>query len=71
MPSRSPSQRDIPLGTGTAESKQKFAQAASLLQGYITNVRLMFLSGNTKPETATLLSDQATTLRGLVLAQSL
>jgi hypothetical protein len=59
------------LGAGTEASKQKFAQAASLLQRYITYVRLMLLSGNTKPETATLLSDQATTLRGLVLAQSL
>ena len=59
------------LGTGTAASKQKFAQAASLLQGYITNVRLMLLSGNTKPETAALLTDQATTLRNLVLAQSI
>ena len=58
------------LGTGTAASKQKFAQAASLLQRYITNVGLMLASGNTKPETASLLSDQATTLRGLVLALS-
>jgi hypothetical protein len=31
----------------------------------------MLLSGNTKPETAALLSGQATTLRSLVLAQSL
>ena len=59
------------LGTGTEPSKEKFAQAASLLQRYITYVRLMLLSGNTKSETATLLSDQATTLRGLVLALSL
>ena len=58
------------LGIGTAASKQKFAQAASLLQTYSTNVQLMLLSGNTKPETATLLRDQATTLRNLVLALS-
>jgi alpha/beta hydrolase family protein len=58
------------LGTGTAASKQKFAQAASLLQTYFTNVQLLLLSGNTKPETATLLRDQATTLRNLVLALS-
>jgi hypothetical protein len=59
------------LGTGTAASKEKFAQAATLLQRYIGNVQLMLLSGNTKPETATLLSGQAATLRDLVLAQSL
>ena len=39
-------------------------------QNYITNVRLLLMSGNTKPETAKLLTDQATTLRSLVLAQS-
>jgi len=59
------------LGIGTAPSKEKFAQAATLLQKYIANVQLMLLSGNTKPETAALLSGQATTLRNLVLAQSL
>jgi hypothetical protein len=59
------------LGTGTAASKEKFAQAATLLQRYIANVQLMLLSGNTKPETAALLSGQATTLRSLVLAQTL
>jgi len=58
------------LGTGSAASKQQFAQAASLLQEYIRNVQLLLLSGNTKPETAKLLGDQATTLRNLVLAQS-
>lgn len=58
------------LGLGTTESKQKFAQAATLLQSYILNLQLMLASGNTKPETAKLLSDQATTLRNLVLAQS-
>ena len=58
------------LEIGTAASKQKFAQAASLLQTYSTNVQLLLLSGNTKPETATLLRDQATTLRNLVLALS-
>ena len=58
------------LGTDTAAGKQRFAQAASLLQTYFTNVQLMLLSGNTKPETATLLRDQATTLRNLVLALS-
>jgi len=58
------------LGLGTDASKQKFAQAALLLQSYISNVQLLLLSGNTKPETAKLLSDQATTLRNLVLAQS-
>jgi len=59
------------LGIGTAASKEKFAQAATLLQKYIANVQLLLLSGNTKPETAALLSGQATTLRSLVLAQSL
>ena len=59
------------LGIGSAASKQKFAQAASLLERYITTVQLMLLSGNTKPETAKLLGDQATTLRNLVLAQSI
>ena len=59
------------LGIGTAPSKEKFAQAATLLQKYIANVQLMLLSGNTKPETAALLTGQATTLRSLVLAQSL
>jgi Alpha/beta hydrolase domain len=58
------------LGTGTAESKQKFAQAASLLQTYINNMNLMLQLGNTKPETAALLTSQATTLRNLVLALS-
>jgi hypothetical protein len=59
------------LGTDTAAGKQKFAQAASLLQGYITHVQLLLLSGNTKPETAMLLSGQATTLQNLLLAQSI
>jgi hypothetical protein len=59
------------LGTDTAAGKQQFAQAASLLQGYIRNVQLLLLSGNTKPETATLLSGQATTLQNLLLAQSI
>jgi hypothetical protein len=58
------------LGTDTAAGKQKFAQAASLLQGYMANLQLLLLSGNTRPETATLLSGQATTLRNLLLAQS-
>lgn len=58
------------LGTGTAEGKQKFAQAASLLQTYINNMNLMLQLGNTKPETAALLTSQATTLRNLVLALS-
>lgn len=58
------------LGLGTVASKQKFAQAASLLQSYALNVQLLRASGNTKPETAKLLTDQANTLRGLVLAQS-
>jgi len=34
-------------------------------------MRFMLASGNTKPETAALLSSQAATLRDLVLAQSL
>jgi hypothetical protein len=59
------------LGTDTPAGKQQFGQAASLLQGYITNVQLLLASGNTKPETATLLSGQASTLRNLLLAQSL
>ena len=59
------------LGTDTVAGKQKFAQAASLLQGYMTNVQLLLLSGNTKPETAALLNSQATTLRNLLLAQSI
>lgn len=59
------------LGTDTAAGKQQFALAASLLQGYIRNVQLLLLSGNTKPETATLLSGQATTLQNLLLAQSI
>ena len=58
------------LGLGTDASKQKFAQAASLLQSYTQNLQLLLLSGNTRPETAKLLTDQANTLRGLVLAQS-
>ena len=58
------------LGTGTDASKQKFAQAATMLQSYVMNVQLLLLSGNTKPETAKLLTDQANTLRGLVLVQS-
>ena len=57
------------LGTDTAAGKQKFAQAASLLQTYMTNLRLLLASGNTRPETAKLLTDQATTLRDLLLAQ--
>ena len=58
------------LPTGSAASKAKFAQAASLLQGYITAVQRVLASGYTKPETASLLINQATTLRTLVLAQS-
>ena len=58
------------LGLGTDASKQKFAQAALLLQSYTQNLQLLLLSGNTRPETAKLLTDQANTLRGLVLAQS-
>ena len=59
------------LGTDTAAGKQKFAEAASLLQGYVTNLSLLLASGNTKPETAALLTVQATTLRNLLLAQSI
>lgn len=58
------------LGTATAAGKQKFAQAAAQLQAYITNVRLTLVLGNTKPETAALLINQANTLRDLVLALS-
>jgi len=59
------------LGTGTAASKQAFAQAAVFLQGYINAVQRVLANGDTKPETASLLIDQANTLRNLVLAQSI
>ena len=71
MRSRSRSPRAIRWVPDTAAGKQKFAQAASLLQTYMTNVRLLLASGNTRPETAKLLTDQATTLRDLLLAQSI
>ncbi len=59
------------LGTGTPDGKQQFVLAASHLQRYITNLRLILDLGYTKPETAALLTDQANTLRNLVLAQSI
>ena len=58
------------LPAGSAASKQKFAQAAELVQVYIGSVDRVLKAGLTKPETAKILIDQADTLRNLLLAQS-
>lgn len=59
------------LGIGTVASKRMFGLAATFLQGYINAVQRVLANGDTKPETASLLINQATTLRDLVLAQSI
>jgi len=59
------------LGTGTPAGKKSFATAALFLQGYIAGVQRTLAAGNTKPETASLLITQATTLLNLVLPLSL
>jgi hypothetical protein len=58
-------------GLGTPDSKRMFGLAVSFLQSYINGVQRVLGNGDTKPETASLLINQATTLQNLVLAQSM
>jgi hypothetical protein len=59
------------LGLGTDASKQKFAQAALLLQSYISKrAASVAVRKHEAGDARSSLSDQATTLRNLVLAQS-